>query len=159
VGDGPLRASLQRQHPNLVFCGMKSGEQLARHYASGDIFLFPSETETFGNVTLEAMASGLAVVAYDYAAARMHISHGETGVLVPYGDSRAFIESAERLVAKTSCVYRLRTQARQYAALLNWSNVVEAFESLLTDARDSTRPPACSLSMTRGLAIAGTKRR
>ena len=70
------------------------GEQLAAHYASADIFLFPSHTETFGNVTLEAMASGLAVVAYDYAAAKMHITHNKTGVLVPYGDAQAFIQAA-----------------------------------------------------------------
>ena len=54
--------------------------------------LFPSETETFGNVTLEAMASGLVVVAYDYAAAKLHIRHRETGVLVPYGNSKAFVD-------------------------------------------------------------------
>ena len=53
---------------------MHTGERLARHYASADVFLFPSETETFGNVTLEAMASGLAVVAYNYAGAKMHIA-------------------------------------------------------------------------------------
>ena len=54
VGDGPLRAALQKKHPDLIFCGVHTGEQLAEHYASADIFLFPSETETFGNVTLEA---------------------------------------------------------------------------------------------------------
>ena len=97
VGDGPLRAALQRAHPDLLFCGVHTGEPLATHYASADVFLFPSETETFGNVTLEAMASGLAVVAYDYAAARMHIAHGETGVLVPLGDARAFVTAAAAL--------------------------------------------------------------
>src|SRR5262249_22119354 len=59
VGDGPLRAALERDNPDLIFRGMQTGEHLARHYASADVFLFPSETETFGNVTLEAMASGL----------------------------------------------------------------------------------------------------
>ena len=83
VGDGPLSTRLQKDHPDLVSCGVQTGEQLAAYYASADIFLFPSHTETFGNVTLEAMASGLAVVAYDYAAAKMHITHNKTGVLVP----------------------------------------------------------------------------
>jgi len=131
VGDGPLRASLQTEHPNLIFCGMKTGEALARHYASGDIFLFPSETETFGNVTLEAMASGLAVVAYDYAAAKLHISHGETGLLVPCGNSKAFVDSAARLAGEARWLDKLRTQARNYAAALNWSDVIETFESWL----------------------------
>jgi glycosyltransferase involved in cell wall biosynthesis len=61
VGDGPSRAELQRAHPDLLFCGALRGERLAAHYASADVFLFPSETETFGNVTLEALASGLVV--------------------------------------------------------------------------------------------------
>jgi glycosyltransferase involved in cell wall biosynthesis len=85
VGDGPLRAALQAACPDLLFCGARTGEALAAHYASADVLLLPSETETFGNVTLEAMASGLAVVAYDYAAARVHIRSGESGVLVPCG--------------------------------------------------------------------------
>lgn len=65
VGDGPRRSTLAQQLPDAVFCGAQRGEVLAEHYASGDLFLFPSLTETFGNVVLEAMAAGLAVVAYD----------------------------------------------------------------------------------------------
>ena len=84
VGDGPLRHTLQTENTDLIFAGMRLGEQLASYYASADVFLFPSETETFGNVTLEAMASGLAVIAYNYAGAKLHIAHDETGVLVPF---------------------------------------------------------------------------
>src|SRR5690606_26563687 len=69
VGDGPQRAAFSRDHPEIILAGMRIGDDLASHYASADMFLFPSLTETFGNVTLEAMASGLCVVAYDYAAA------------------------------------------------------------------------------------------
>ncbi|MBS1138424.1 MAG: glycosyltransferase, partial [Proteobacteria bacterium] len=69
VGDGPARRALERDWPQHIFAGMRTGEDLAAHYASADLFLFPSLTETFGNVTAEALASGLAVVAYDYAAA------------------------------------------------------------------------------------------
>ncbi len=76
VGDGPAAKSLRAQCPDVHFAGIRTGEELAAHYASADVFLFPSLTETFGNVTLEAMASGLAVVAYDYAAAAQHIRHG-----------------------------------------------------------------------------------
>jgi glycosyltransferase involved in cell wall biosynthesis len=134
VGDGPLRAALQRAHPDLVFCGAHTGERLAAHYASGDVFLFPSETETFGNVTLEAMASGLVVVAYDYAAARMHIAHGETGTLIPYGDARAFVEGAAALLRSPKGLDRMRRRARESVARLAWDRVVERFEVLLTDA-------------------------
>ena len=133
VGDGPLRATLQKDHPDLIFCGVHTGVQLAKHYASADVFLFPSETETFGNVTLEAMASGLVVVAYNYAAAHMHITHGETGVLVPYRNANAFIDAAARLARQPQSLPRIRRQARAYVAALDWQGVVKQFETLLTD--------------------------
>jgi glycosyltransferase involved in cell wall biosynthesis len=136
VGDGPLRATLQQAHPDLVFCGAHTGERLAAHYASGDLFLFPSETETFGNVTLEALASGLVVVAYDYAAARMHIEHGRTGTLIPYGDARAFVEGAAGLLRSPESLARMRQQARESVARLDWDRVVERFETLLMDAME-----------------------
>jgi glycosyltransferase involved in cell wall biosynthesis len=136
VGDGPLRAALQKQHPDLIFCGVHTGEELARRYASADVFLFPSETETFGNVTLEAMASGLVVVAYDYAAARMHITQGETGVLVTYGDSQAFVDAAGKLAREPQSLAKIRRQARAHAASLNWQRVVDRFATLLTGVLD-----------------------
>ena len=81
MGDGPEEAYLRNQLPDAVFAGMRRGESLATHYASADLFLFPSCTETFGNVTLEAMASGLPLVAYNYAAAAQHVQHGIHGLL------------------------------------------------------------------------------
>jgi glycosyltransferase involved in cell wall biosynthesis len=134
VGDGPLRAALHDAHSDLRFCGAQTGEALAVHYASADVFLFPSETETFGNVTLEAMASGLVVVAYDYAAARMHISHGQTGVLVPRGASGAFVEAAVALARSPQSLRAMGRRARAYVAGLDWRDVVEQFEMLHTSA-------------------------
>jgi glycosyltransferase involved in cell wall biosynthesis len=98
------------------------------------VFLFPSETETFGNVTLEALASGLVVVAYDYAAARMHIEHGETGTLIPYGDAQAFIDGAAGLLRAPERLERMRRRARESVARLGWDRVVERFEALAMDA-------------------------
>jgi len=141
VGDGPLRALLKEQNPDLIFCGMQTGEQLARHYASADIFLFASETETFGNVTLEAMASGLVVLAYDYAAAKLHIRHRETGLLVPYGDSKAFADTAASMAWDSQAIARIRRQARAYVATIKWSRVVDQFEHLLTGASEDTIEP------------------
>src|SRR3546814_19980645 len=66
VGDGLAREQLQREHPDFIFCGVQRGEALARYFASADLLLFPSLSETFGNVTLEAMASGVPTVAFDY---------------------------------------------------------------------------------------------
>jgi glycosyltransferase involved in cell wall biosynthesis len=99
VGDGPARAALQAAHPEHLFAGMQSGEDLARHYASADLFLMPSLTETFGNTTLEALASGLGVVAFDQAAAAELIEDGITGCRVPPGDAAAFIAAAATLAA------------------------------------------------------------
>jgi glycosyltransferase involved in cell wall biosynthesis len=158
VGDGPSRPILQQQNMSLVFCGVKSGEALARHYASGDIFLFPSETETFGNVTLEAMASGLAVVAYDYAAAKLHIAQNESGLLAPCGDSGAFIDCATRLVADRRLLREIRTKARERAASLSWSRVIQTFESWLTGL-PAVNDPAVSMSLpARSLANASVGR-
>jgi glycosyltransferase involved in cell wall biosynthesis len=153
VGDGPFRTTLQREHPDLIFCGVHTGEDLARHYASADVFLFPSETETFGNVTLEAMASGLAVVAYDYAAARMHMTDGETGVLVPCGASQAFVDAAANLAQAPQSLHKMRWQARAYARSIDWPHVVEKFETLLAGApvRGHTAPSA--VMTRRGVAI------
>ncbi len=133
VGDGPARAELQRQHPHVIFAGMQTGEALARHYASGDIFLYPSLTETYGNVTVEAMASGLATVAYDYAAARQHIDHGINGVLVPFADSEAFITQAQGLISDMARVQRIRTEARKTVATLTWEHIMGEMEAVLSD--------------------------
>ena len=124
----------EKSHPDLIFCGPQTGDQLAAHYASADVFLFPSETETFGNVTLQDMASGLAVVAYDYAAARIHIAHGESGVLVPRGDAGAFIEGAAALARSPQCWSATGRRARQHATSVGWQAVVEPFEALLARA-------------------------
>ena len=134
VGDGPLRHGLQREHSDVIFAGIRTGKQLAQYYASADLFLFPSETETFGNVTLEAMASGLAVIAYNYAAAKLHVTHGETGILVRFGDAKGFVESACSLIREVQAIERIRRQARQYVKHLNWPRVVENFEALLMNA-------------------------
>jgi glycosyltransferase involved in cell wall biosynthesis len=153
VGDGPFRATLQREHPDLIFCGVQRGEALARHYASADVFLFPSETETFGNVTLEAMASGLVVVAYDYAAAGMHIANGETGVLVPYGESQAFADAAADLARAPQSLHKMRRQARAYARSIDWPHVVEKFETLLTEVPGRRHTAPGALSIRRGVAM------
>jgi glycosyltransferase involved in cell wall biosynthesis len=131
VGDGPARTLLQRQHPEAIFAGMRTGADLAAHYASGDLFLFPSTTETFGNVTLEAMASGLAVAAFDYAAAREHIVHGESGLLASFGEAHAYERVAVELIADTSRSAMLRINARLAAERIDWASVNNAFVGAL----------------------------
>jgi glycosyltransferase involved in cell wall biosynthesis len=131
VGDGPVRAELQRQNPGYVFAGMRTGEDLAAHYASGDVFLFPSMTETYGNVTVEAMASGLAVVAFRYAAAAEHIVHERNGLHAEFGNEEEFIVQACKLAIDVTRVYKMRMQAHQTMLKLDWQNIVDEFEQAL----------------------------
>jgi glycosyltransferase involved in cell wall biosynthesis len=131
VGDGPLRSRLALENPDFVFCGMRRGEDLARHYASGDLFLFPSRTETFGNVVTEAMASGLAVIAYPLAAAGEHIRDGDTGALAAGRDDQAFIERAVALSPDAGRWRRIGANAAEHAAALGWNGIVERFIQLL----------------------------
>lgn len=131
VGDGPSRAALERRITAARFAGLRTGEDLAAHYASADIFLFPSLTETYGNVTVEAMASGLAVVAYDYAAAAAHIRHERSGVAVPPGDSKEFVRLAAALITDRARITRLGMHARAAAAQLDWTHIVAEFEQTL----------------------------
>jgi glycosyltransferase involved in cell wall biosynthesis len=131
VGDGPVRAQLQRENPDYIFAGMRTGEDLAAHYASGDIFLFPSMTETYGNVTVEAMASGLAVVAYRYAAAAEHIVHEQNGLHAEFGNEEEFIVRASKLAIDALRIDRMRRQAHQTMLKLDWQNIVDEFEQAL----------------------------
>lgn len=134
VGDGPLLASWRQCYPDLHYCGTQRGEALARHYASADGFLFPSLTETFGNVTLEAMASGLAVLAYDYAAARTHIRNGLSGMTVRPGDADAYLATAAQLACTGPAGARaLGREARREVEAVAWPQVYPALENLFTE--------------------------
>jgi len=127
VGDGPERAAIEKAHPELIFAGMQRGEDLARHYASGDAFLFPSTTETFGNVVTEAMASGLAVLGYNYAAPGKYIEHGENGWLADFDDSDGFIEQSKRIFSDQNAWLNVRNQARKTAENLSWDTILESY--------------------------------
>lgn len=135
VGDGPLRASLQAQLPEALFCGLQRGETLAEHYASGDLFLFPSLSETFGNVVLEALASSLGVVAFDQAAAAQHIHHGHNGLLARPGDEAGFCEAACELLGDAEVLRHIRLNARRHASHLSWDDIVALFEQHLRSAK------------------------
>jgi glycosyltransferase involved in cell wall biosynthesis len=130
VGDGPSRRELERRCPQAIFAGMRSGEDLAAHYASGDVFLFPSLTETFGNVTTEAMASGLAVVAFDYAAASQLIEPGVSGLLARFGETSEFVHHALALVDDPAAAAALGRRAREVAERNSWDRVIEQLEDL-----------------------------
>ena len=104
-----------------------------------DVFLFPSLTETFGNVTLEAMASGLAVLAFDYGAAGQHIRNAHNGLVVTEGDEVAYISHAVALAADVDRARRLGVAARDAAEKLDWGTVVRSLEDVLLEA--ACQPP------------------
>lgn len=163
VGDGPARASVAAQVPEAVFCGMQTGDALAAHYASGDALLFPSLTETFGNVTTEALASGLAVSACDCAAAGQLIRSGHNGHLVPSVRATADgfgVATADWLLPAglaerpwhPACA--LRRAARDTALGLSWDAVLAGLEhTLMAVARGEpveAWPPARALGALKG---------
>lgn len=136
VGDGPLRRQLQARYPRVRFAGWQRGTELARHYASADVCLFPSLVQSFGSITLEAMASGLALVAFDAAAAAVHVSDGVNGFLARPGPSaatcqHAFLEAARRALAAAAADHPLRRQARLAALRADWHSALGGFEARL----------------------------
>ena len=134
VGDGPSAAHLRQQHPDHHFAGVRRGEDLAAHYASADLFLFPSLTETYGNVVAEAMASGLPVAAYRSAAAAELVMHQENGVVASPGDEPAYIEAALWMLADRERLAKLSKSARNSVLARDWEGVLNVFEKLLWEA-------------------------
>ncbi|HET7526996.1 MAG TPA: glycosyltransferase family 1 protein [Burkholderiaceae bacterium] len=133
VGDGPQLDTLRASHPNVHFAGLQRGEALAAHYASADVFVFPSLSETFGNVTLEAMASGLCVVAFAAAAAGELVRHGRNGLLVPPGHRAAFVRTVCIAAHGRTDLGGLRQQARRTALASDWEPVLQRFEARLCE--------------------------
>jgi len=131
VGDGPLMPVLKKMHPDIIFAGFQRGEDLARHYASADVFVFASLTETFGNVTLEAMASGLPVLAYNSAAAGELIETGLHGVLIKPNDEHRFMAEAVNLMQNPSALKNMSKPSRQRALSMSWRRIIEMNESVL----------------------------
>ncbi|MFA6961564.1 MAG: glycosyltransferase family 1 protein [Opitutaceae bacterium] len=142
VGDGPLRKKLARAHPWILFTGFLPRADLARHYASGDAFLYASITETFGNVVTEAMASGLPVLAYDYAAPARYIRNLENGLTVPFDDRAAWLHAAETLATTPDLRRRLGENARRTAEGISWTHVIDGFERDLHEVAGLTVPTA-----------------
>lgn len=132
VGDGPSRAALQAANPDFLFVGTQRGEALAEHFASADVFLFPSLSETFGNVTLEAMASGLATVAFDYGAAREHLRDGEHGRSLARDDADGFVAAAVALATQRVLRQRIGAAAREAVLPLRQAAVCDNFAALLS---------------------------
>ena len=146
VGDGPHRRRLELENPGHIFVGVKRGADLAACYASADIFLFPSLTETFGNVMLEALASGVGVVAFREGAAAQHARDGVNARVVAVDDEDAFVAAAEELARSGDTLEQLRANAPQAVAGLTWPAVLREFERHLLVAAQQYRGYADALA-------------
>ena len=129
AGEGPLKRALMRAHPDCVFAGFFSRDEIGRYYASADIYVHASLTETFGNVLTEAMASGLAAAGFDYAAARIFMRDGETGLTAPCEQPDGLVAAAVRLATEPALRARLRVAARLAVEAQSWERVIARFES------------------------------
>jgi glycosyltransferase involved in cell wall biosynthesis len=124
VGEGPDRDFVEQQLPHAVFTGFLHGDELAAAYASSDIFVFPSDSESFGNVTLEAMASGLPCVCADATGSRSLVVFGETGYLAPADDAGAFAGFLTALVNDAGLRHRMGAAARARALTFSWDETM-----------------------------------
>ncbi len=134
AGEGPLRAGLERAHPECHFAGFLSRPEIGAYYASADVYIHASRTETFGNVLTEAMASGLAVAGFDYAAARQFARHGESGLLAPFEAPEALVAAAELLAGDPFLRAQLGRAARRAVEEHSWERVIADFERDLLQA-------------------------
>jgi glycosyltransferase involved in cell wall biosynthesis len=125
IGDGPEMAVMKAGLKNGVFAGFLHAQELARAYASSDIFFFPSESETFGNVTLEAMASGLPAVNAIASGSNSLVTEGETGYLVSARDEQGLAAKLETLVRDESLRKRMGAAARQRALSFSWDRILD----------------------------------
>ena len=133
VGDGPMKETLKQKCPNALFVGVKRGVELAQHFASADMFVFPSLTETFGNVTIEAMASGLTVIAFHHAAAGELISTGLNGITVEPDNEKAFIRAVATTAADTTMMRSLAQAAVITTAGLSWAAIAQQTECIFRE--------------------------
>ena len=134
VGDGPLKEQFQKRYPEIIFPGMLSQSNLAAYYASSDLFIFPSQTETFGNVTLEALASGIPVLAFDCAAARDWVQTGVNGWLVAENNPEGFAAQAVAIFNSKDLLDQITESTRQQVVHLDWDQIAEQVESVFWDA-------------------------
>ncbi len=142
VGDGPMRAELEAALPDAFFAGHQGGEALARWYASGDAFVFPSTTETFGNVVVEAQASGLPTVVVDRGGPPDLVEPGETGWIARANDPRDLAARVESLLRDPAERRRMGAAARAAARERDWDAIngrlLESYQAVI-DANEAER--------------------
>ena len=134
IGDGPLRQKLEAKNaPRVIFAGYRYGEELAGMYASSDLFVFPSLSETFGNVVLEAMASGLPVIAYDVQGPKDIVRDRSTGALVSEITANALAAGMREVLKNSDLRRTMGRQARLYAEQQTWGQIMSGMRNRYCD--------------------------
>lgn len=127
VGDGPYLAELKKLVPDACFTGLLAGAELATAFASADLFVFPSTTDTYGNVVVEALASGLPAIVSDQGGPKELIAHGVTGLITRGLDARDFAAAIQRLVDDSALRETMRRCAREAVEKRDWNEAAERF--------------------------------
>lgn len=145
IGDGPLRKSLQQEMPEAVFTGFLEGRSLGQAYASSDLLLFPSTTETFGNVALEAAASGIPSVVSDIGGPREIIEESKSGLIARAGDPEDYYRKCLMILNNPQISSRMRRNGLEYADKKTWNRingvVISDYKNLLESGRRDTGWP------------------
>ena len=151
VGDGPLRARLESMNiPRTIFAGYRYGEELASIYASSDLFVFPSLSETFGNVVLEAKASGLPVVAYNVQGPKDIVRDHHTGLLVDDITPQALAIAIKEMVDNRELMKQMGRQARAYAEGCTWEKIMGELRNQYEEFTHTSQPEAAWRARAKG---------
>lgn len=137
VGDGPFRAELQRMLPQAAFTGYLGGVELATAYASADVFVFPSTTDTFGNVILEALACGLPCVVSDQGGPRDLIDHGGTGFVTRALDATDFANHVRQIAKDHELRSAMSARGCKAVEDRNWTEAGQRFWDMTSDAYET----------------------
>ena len=148
VGDGPTRKEFMARCPSAIWAGVQHGSELSAHYASGDLLLFPSLTETYGNVTPEALASGVPVLAFDYAAAGRLVQPQINGLLAPFGNASEFVRMAVDLAQDREGLRVMGRHARTATGTLGWDRIIDSLESIYHGLVQAAPAPRAGASGT-----------
>jgi glycosyltransferase involved in cell wall biosynthesis len=131
VGDGPIKEELSKSKPeNMTFTGYLTGERLTEVYAGSSLFIFPSTTETFGNVVLESLACGTPVIAARAGGVKEIIQNGVTGILCTPGKREEFVKVITEIIENEQLLCKMKVEARKYALQQSWDSI---FNQLITE--------------------------
>jgi glycosyltransferase involved in cell wall biosynthesis len=127
VGEGPYRAELEKLLPDAIFTGILNGRELGVAYASADLFVFPSTTDTYGNVVVEAMAAGLPVAVSDVGGPRELVKTSQMGLVLPARNASAWVKGLAQMLAHLPSPEERHALARQAGSERRWDRAFARF--------------------------------